>query len=128
MENVPRKPPAPFPMSLCNPDVPEAFVNNVTCSGAAISAAIQTNSTGSFVNLHVSTQTADYKGFTILKSYDPPQCTSLCTQICANPGSVTNIKCVAWGSPVTRDSATIAGQTRASFQVVVADSDGYNKI
>ncbi|KAI7268903.1 hypothetical protein KC345_g7600 [Hortaea werneckii] len=44
---------------------------------------------------------------------------------CPNPTSTTNIKCVFWGGPVTKDNALNTGQYRNQFQVVIAGSNGY---
>ncbi|KAI6819121.1 hypothetical protein KC340_g13678 [Hortaea werneckii] len=44
---------------------------------------------------------------------------------CPNPASTTNIKCVFWGGPVTKDNALNAGHYRNQFQVVIARSNGY---
>jgi len=44
-----------------------------------------------------------------------------------NPPSLTNIKCVFWGTPHTYKTATNEGQWRVDFQVVIAGSNGYAK-
>lgn len=44
---------------------------------------------------------------------------------CPDPPSVTNIKCVAWGGPVSQANANNKGQYREQFQVVIAGSNGY---
>jgi hypothetical protein len=89
-------------------------------------------------------------GYTNLNKYDTNQCASLCTQqtgcvafnlyferdptldpnadSCPNPPSLTNIKCVFWGVPVSSATATNGGQYRDSFHVVIAGSNGYNAI
>lgn len=41
-------------------------------------------------------------------------------QSCPNPPFLTNIKCVFWGVPVSKATATNDGQYRDSFQVVIA--------
>jgi hypothetical protein len=86
-------------------------------------------------------------GYTLLDSYDTQACASKCDSIvgcqainvaferapavdpdyttCTNPSSTTLIKCVFWGSPVTKENAVNNGQWRADFQVVVAGSNGY---
>lgn len=47
------------------------------------------------------------------------------TTNCPNPSSVTMIKCVFWGGPVTTANANNVGQYRANFQVIIAGSNGY---
>jgi hypothetical protein len=44
---------------------------------------------------------------------------------CSNPASVTVIKCVYWGGPVSQDSAVNKGQMRGGFTVAIAGSNGY---
>ncbi|TKA69522.1 hypothetical protein B0A49_07182 [Cryomyces minteri] len=46
---------------------------------------------------------------------------------CDNPSSITNYKCTLWGSGVDAAAAVNAGQTRASFVVVITGSNGYAK-
>lgn len=88
-------------------------------------------------------------GYTTLQSYDVNTCANKCNAIngcvainiyferdpsvdpgsgssgCANPSSTTNIKCVFWGGPVSKDNALNAGQFRNQFQVVITGSNGY---
>jgi hypothetical protein len=81
-------------------------------------------------------------GYTTLNKYDTLQCASLCNkrtgcvafnlyferdptldanaQSCPNPPSLTNIKCVFWGAPISDKTATNDGQYRDSFHVVIA--------
>ena len=47
------------------------------------------------------------------------------TDACDNPPSITVVKCVYYGGPVTANSATNVGQWRNDFQVVIAGSNGY---
>ncbi|KAL2062072.1 hypothetical protein VTL71DRAFT_6338 [Oculimacula yallundae] len=131
------------------PDTANAFRNNPIFTAAAISGFAPTNYTRSFVNLQGSSQVANYLGNTLLTSYSPAQCGSFCSQTagcvafntfferdpsmdpnavgCPNPSSVTNIKCVLWGNKIDSTTATNVGQNRASFQVVIAGSNGYNR-
>lgn len=44
---------------------------------------------------------------------------------CEDPASVTMIKCVFWGGPVSTENALNSGQYRDNFQVVIAGSNGY---
>ncbi|KAI4715907.1 hypothetical protein E4T48_07913 [Aureobasidium sp. EXF-10727] len=87
-----------------------------------------------------------YLGYRNLKSYDSQACADICTGTlgcmafniyierdpsvdpgtgCRNPSSVIYAKCALWGSPLSSDSATNTGQTRADFQVVIAGSNAY---
>lgn len=45
--------------------------------------------------------------------------------VCVDPSSVTVIKCVFWGEPITASTATNTGYRRDNFQVVIAGSNGY---
>ncbi|PVH75690.1 hypothetical protein DL98DRAFT_498038 [Cadophora sp. DSE1049] len=131
------------------PDTPTAFQNSATFSGLSTSATTPTNYTRAFVNRNAATQGTRYMGSTLLTTYAPSQCASFCSQTtgcaafnlyferdpsldpnrvgCPNPTSVTNIKCILWGNAVSNETATNAGQSRNSFQVVVAGSNGYNR-
>lgn len=44
---------------------------------------------------------------------------------CPNPASLTQIKCVFWGGPVTTSNTKNPGRMWASFQTVIAGSNGY---
>ena len=46
---------------------------------------------------------------------------------CPNPASTTIIKCVFWGSPVSKDNTKNSGYTDNSFVVAIAGSNGYVK-
>ncbi|OBW63524.1 MAG: Uncharacterized protein AUREO_064100 [Aureobasidium pullulans] len=100
-----------------------------------------------FVNQQASNNAFGYMGFSSLDTYDVATCASRCTAMngcvsiniyferdpsvdpndasCSNPASVTMIKCVYWGGPVSQDNAVNTGQTRGSFSVVIAGSNGY---
>jgi len=47
---------------------------------------------------------------------------------CPNPASITNYKCVLWGSEVDESVATNYGDWREDFEVVITGSNGYNLI
>ena len=49
------------------------------------------------------------------------------TEDCTNPPSITVIKCVYWGLPVTGDSTTNVGDWDYDFHVSIAGSNGYVK-
>ncbi|KAI6714756.1 hypothetical protein JHW43_002724 [Diplocarpon mali] len=125
-----------------SPDTPAAFRASPLFTAAAVSAETPTNFTSVFTTINNSTQQTKYMGSTLLSTYDAAQCASLCQQTtgcagfnlyferdpskdpnsvrCPNPASVTNIKCVVWGVPLTAEGATNSGQRRAGFKVVIA--------
>lgn len=89
---------------------------------------------------------ADYRGYTLLDSYDPAACAQSCSSHfdcqafnilferdpsvgpgpgCDNPSSVTYIKCVLWAGPVSTDNAVNVGFTNDQFEVLITGSNGY---
>ncbi len=106
--------------------------------------------TVAFKNLSASLTASNYMGLYTLTSYDTLTCASKCDQAsgctafnvylerdptvdanqqkCPNPPSTTNYKCTLWGAPVCSEEATNSGQYRDSFHVVIAGSNGYNKV
>ncbi|KAG9734145.1 hypothetical protein KCU73_g10856, partial [Aureobasidium melanogenum] len=111
-------------------------------SAAAPAGYVQT-----FKNLNASSSAYGYLGFSNLQSYSPQTCALKCNAIkgcmginlyferdpkytpdktlCPNPASLTQIKCVYWGGPVTTDTTNNPGRTWVQFSVVVAGSNGY---
>ncbi|KAK5123636.1 hypothetical protein LTR85_002674 [Meristemomyces frigidus] len=128
-------------------DTPSAFVSNAAFASVASAAATPTGYDQTFVNLAASNNAYGYMGYTTLQTYDTQSCATKCDKMngcmavnvyferdpsvnpdnadCANPSSVTMIKCVFWGGPVSSANANNAGQWRDSFQVVIAGSNGY---
>ncbi|KAK2624126.1 hypothetical protein QTJ16_006760 [Diplocarpon rosae] len=124
------------------PDTPKMFRAYPVFTAAAVYASVLTKFTSVFTSINNSTQQTNYLGSTLLNDYDATQCGSFCEQTtgcagfnlfferdpsqdpnpvnCPNPASVTNIKCVAWGVPLTAAGATNSGQKRADFQVAIA--------
>ncbi|KAF6234104.1 hypothetical protein HO173_007523 [Letharia columbiana] len=133
-----------------NPDTAEAFLANQVYSNAASSAVTPPGYAQSFVNLQAATTTSNYLTYYDLQSYDPSVCKAKCDAVtgctafnlyferdpsvlpdasaCPNPSSFTNVKCSLWGTALTSATATNSGQYRASFHVVIAGSNGYNKL
>lgn len=131
-----------------------SFLNYAPFSAAAnkyaASANVPQGYTLAFSNLQSSSQTASYLGYTTLDRYDPVLCQEYCDSLdkcvafniyferdpsvspnsanCPNPSSVTNIKCVRWGVQIQAATATNNGENRDGFHVVIAGSNGYNKI
>ncbi|THX48054.1 hypothetical protein D6D06_09315 [Aureobasidium pullulans] len=123
------------------------FLANNYYSSVASAAPTPTGYNMAFVNQQASNNAFGYMGFSSLDTYDVATCASRCTAMngcvsiniyferdpsvdpndasCSNPPSVTMIKCVYWGGPVSQDNAVNTGQTRGSFSVVIAGSNGY---
>ncbi|PNS20160.1 hypothetical protein CAC42_5610 [Sphaceloma murrayae] len=132
---------------VSSPDTPAQFLADPVFSAAAAAAPVPAGYTKIFENLNASSQAYGYLGYSTLKSYDTATCAAKCTKIkgcmafnlyferdpslnpdspdCANPPSVTQIKCVFWGGPVTKWNALNKGQFRRQFQVVITGSNGY---
>ncbi|KAI7355674.1 glycoside hydrolase [Hortaea werneckii] len=129
-----------------SPDTASKFQNNPAFASAAAGALPPSGYSQTFSNLQASNNAYGYMGYTTLQSYNPQQCASKCNAItgcvainiyferdptvepaagCPNPASTTNIKCVFWGGPVTKENALNTGQYRNQFQVVIAGSNGY---
>ncbi|TGO20685.1 hypothetical protein BPAE_0274g00050 [Botrytis paeoniae] len=127
-------------------DSPSDFLANPVFSDAASAASTPAGYTQSFQNLKASNKAYGYMGFTTLENYDSELCASKCSAIngcmafnlyferdpsvepgasCEDPPSVTMIKCVFWGGPVSTENAVNSGQYRDNFQVVIAGSNGY---
>ncbi|KAF2225313.1 hypothetical protein BDZ85DRAFT_165055, partial [Elsinoe ampelina] len=127
-------------------DTPAAFTDSPAFSSVAINAPTPTGYVQRFKNLKASNNAYGYMGFTTLDKYDTNACAKKCSSIkgcssfniyferdpsvdpapaCANPKSVTMIKCVFWGSSVNTENAVNFGQWRNQFQVVIAGSNGY---
>ncbi|KAF4549282.1 Hypothetical protein D9617_22g066270 [Elsinoe fawcettii] len=127
-------------------DTPTAFTNNAAFSSLAVNAPVPTGYIQRFTNLKASNNAYGYMGFTTLDTYDTKLCAKKCSAIkgcsafniyferapsvdpapaCANPKSVTLIKCVYWGSTINTENAVNSGQWRNQFQVVIAGSNGY---
>ncbi|KAF4637064.1 hypothetical protein G7Y89_g1024 [Cudoniella acicularis] len=141
-------------LTLNSPDDSDtSFLNyapfKVASSAAATQSGIPQGYSLAFSNLQASSQTVSYLSLKILSKYDPIVCASYCDQLdgcvalnlyferdpslnpnatsCANPKSLTNIKCVRWGVQITPDTAINDGQWGDNFHVVIAGSNGYNK-
>ncbi|KAH0536583.1 hypothetical protein FGG08_006567 [Glutinoglossum americanum] len=133
------------------PDSPEAFLASSDIASTAGSAATPASYSQSFSNLNGSISSLGYMGLYTLTSYDVALCASKCNNAypcqafniyferdptvnpsygsaCPNPPSLTNIKCTLWGYPVYAETAKNTGQWRSQFQVVIAGSNGYNRV
>ncbi|KAG9653644.1 glycoside hydrolase, partial [Aureobasidium melanogenum] len=127
-------------------DTVAAFTANAAFAAAASSAPTPSGYSNTFTNLNASNNAYGYMGYTTLNSYDTNLCASKCNAIngcmsfnlyferdpsvdpgtgCSNPSSVTMIKCVFWGGPVSSSNANNYGQWRNQFQVAIAGSNGY---
>ncbi|KAL8915223.1 MAG: hypothetical protein Q9171_000342 [Xanthocarpia ochracea] len=134
---------------VSSPDTPEAFLSNPAYPALAENAPTPDGYSVVMQNAFASLSASNYMGLRTLKSYDTLGCASLCDQApgcqafnmyierdpslapnvdsCPNPPSITNFKCTLWGAAVSAAQATNKGQWRASFQVVIAGSNAYNK-
>ncbi|KAI5272739.1 hypothetical protein E4T47_04101 [Aureobasidium subglaciale] len=127
-------------------DTASAFAVNSAFAAAASAAPVPSGYSNTFTNLNASNNAYGYMGYTTLSSYDTEKCASKCNAIngcmsfnlyferdpsvepaatCTDPASVTMIKCVFWGGPVSQSNANNYGQYRNKFQVVIAGSNGY---
>ncbi|KAG9568413.1 hypothetical protein KCU71_g2119, partial [Aureobasidium melanogenum] len=124
-----------------------SFLANPVYANAANSAAAPAGYVQTFKNLNASSSAYGYLGFSNLQSYSPQTCATKCNAIkgcmginlyferdpkytpdktlCPNPASLTQIKCVYWGGPVTAANTNNPGRTWVQFSVVVAGSNGY---
>lgn len=123
------------------------FVTDSFYSDASINAQNPAGWVQFFRNINASSSASGYKGYTLLPSYDVQKCADKCSAIsgcnafniyferdpslapnkdyCPDPDAVVSVKCVFWGGAVTRLNANNFGQYRASFQVLIAGSNGY---
>ncbi|KAI4722340.1 hypothetical protein E4T48_01227 [Aureobasidium sp. EXF-10727] len=132
-----------------SPDTPAAFASNPDFASIASNAPVPTGYTNTFTNVNASNSAYGYLGFTTLSTFDTAKCAAKCDAIygclsfnlyferdpsvdpgsgasgCENPPSVTYIKCVFWGGPVSKSNANNYGQYRNQFQVLIAGSNGY---
>lgn len=129
-----------------SPDTASAFLSYADFASQASAAPVPSGYNLAFSNLAASSSAYGYMGYTTLQTYDTALCAKKCNAItgcsainiyferdptvepadaCQNPASTTNIKCVFWGGPVSKDNTKNAGQWRNKFQVVMAGSNGY---
>ncbi|KAI5203700.1 hypothetical protein E4T39_04003 [Aureobasidium subglaciale] len=128
------------------PTDPSAWATYAPFSAAASAGATPSGYTNEFTNLAASNNAYGYLGFTTLQSYDVNTCSKKCDAIfgcmsfnlyferdpslepgagCTDPAPVTVIKCVFWGGPINKGNAVNTGETRSSFKVLIAGSNGY---
>ncbi|KAF2683858.1 hypothetical protein K458DRAFT_43222 [Lentithecium fluviatile CBS 122367] len=129
-----------------SPDNSYAFLQSKELAAFANDAPTPSNYTQSFKNLNASSTADNYLGYITLDSYDTNICASNCTAKdecqainifferdptldvgteCPNPPSTTMIKCVFWGSAVTKKNTNNGGYMNKAFVVAVAGSNGY---
>ncbi|KAL8845901.1 MAG: hypothetical protein Q9221_008968 [Calogaya cf. arnoldii] len=135
---------------VSEPDTPDAFSSNPAYTALAENSPTPDGYSNIMLNAAASLSASKYMGLRTLKSYDTLGCASLCDQApgcqafnmyverdpsldpnivsCPNPPSITSFKCTLWGATVSAAQATNKGQWRASFQVVIAGSNAYNKV
>lgn len=150
-DNAKRTACAPQPTGVAayavgSPDTASAFAAAASFSSIASAASTPSGYSNTFVNLNASNSAYGYLGYTTLSTYDTNSCATKCNAIngcmsfnlyferdpsvdpgsgCTDPASVTMIKCVFWGGPVSSSNANNYGQYRNQFQIVIAGSNGY---
>jgi len=67
------KPPEKLVLTFISPDTPDRFLKHPYFTAAAYSSPIPKGYSLNFTNLHASTSTSSYMGFTNLNSYDTKQ-------------------------------------------------------
>ncbi|KAL1625880.1 hypothetical protein SLS56_007119 [Neofusicoccum ribis] len=141
--------------SATSPDTAEAFLANgafsAAASGSSASAPAQYSKV--FTGLQGATQQAGYRGVYTLDSYSASDCAAHCNNdpwcmafnlyverdptirpdypeqgVCSDPASTAIVKCTLYGYPISDTTATNTGQWQGGFHVVIAGSNGYNKI
>ncbi|KAL8973017.1 MAG: hypothetical protein Q9183_000224 [Haloplaca sp. 2 TL-2023] len=132
-----------------DPDTAAAFRASQELQESSSNAPVPDGYSLSFAGAQGSLSASKYMGLSTLKAYDTLDCASLCDRAvgcqafnlyierdptvspnandCPNPASTTNYKCTLWGAPVVGEQATNKGQWRASFEVAITASNGYNK-
>ncbi|MCJ1476319.1 hypothetical protein MMC13_004985 [Lambiella insularis] len=134
---------------VSNPDSPAGFQADQDYSTIALNAPVPVGYTQSFSNLAGSISENGYLGLYTLTKFDTIKCQELCdaaagcvainmyierdpsvnpAAACPNPTSTINFKCTLWGNQVSSTAATNTGQWRTQYQVLIAGSNGYNKI
>ncbi|KAG2163358.1 hypothetical protein VTO58DRAFT_110759 [Aureobasidium pullulans] len=135
------------PVTTNPKDDATSFAANPVYANAANSAAVPSGYVQTFKNLNASSSAYGYMGFTNLKEYNPQTCATKCNAIkgcmginiyferdpkntpdktaCPNPASLTQIRCVYWGGPVTAGNTNNYGRKWEQFSVVFAGSNGY---
>jgi hypothetical protein len=128
------------PANYSSPDDPQTFKDfpefAAKANFYAQPANVPQGYSLAFSNLKASNSILPYLGFKNLDTYDPIACQVYCDQqdgctafniyyerdptvdpndaSCENPASLTNIKCVRWGAPVSAATAVNNGQTRGT--------------
>lgn len=129
------------------PDNAAAFRSDSYYANAANAAKTPIGFNSVFTNTGASPNADQYLGYTLMDTYDVQTCANKCNAItgcksfnvyferdpsvdpndasCLNPPSVTNIKCVWWGSTISTQNNVNTGQYRGQFEVAIVGSNGY---
>ncbi|CAD0054829.1 unnamed protein product [Aureobasidium pullulans] len=110
------------PVTTNPKDDAASFAANPVYANAANSAAVPSGYVQTFKNLNASSSAYGYMGYTNLKE-DPKNTPD--KTACPNPASLTQIRCVYWGGPVTAGNTNNYGRKWEQFSVVFAGSNGY---
>ncbi|KAL1301934.1 hypothetical protein AAFC00_002393 [Neodothiora populina] len=139
-------------------DTAAAFTAYSGFRKAAVTASYPSGYLISFSGNTKAVSFANYMTYFTLTSYNPQTCADYCSNTygctsfnifferspslnpaaaCPNPPSISTVKCSLFSSRVSEQVATNAGQWRGpfsganvaqNFQVVIAGSNGYNKV
>lgn len=116
----------------------------------AANAVTPSNYIRHFQNYDGASQGSGFLTSSFLGQYDPAQCAAICdstskcvsfniyferdptllpdNKCCPNPASMTTIKCGLWGNSISSQVSNDKGSLVSNFTVMVAGSNGYNKI
>jgi hypothetical protein len=125
------------------PDSASAFLSYASFASAASSAPTPSGYINVFTNKQASNNACGYLGFTTLQKYDTSVCAQKCSKIagcqsfniyferdpsknpdapsCSDPPSLTQIKCVFWGSqiPMPTQRTPVSGATNSRLSLLV---------
>lgn len=126
-----------------------AFDRSTTLRDISLNATTPEDYTNAFFAQIGSVITSQYLGYSELKSYDTKKCAAKCDKIdecmainiyfertptiylaeeCPDAPSMTVIKCVFWGKEIRRNDIFNWGRKDWEFDIVMAGSNGYNKL
>ncbi|KAI7264323.1 hypothetical protein KC345_g8861 [Hortaea werneckii] len=132
-----------------NPDTADAFLKNDVYNTSATSADTPDGYVTAFKNLNGATEMPSYMGYVRLDSYNTTACAAQCNSAsgcnafnifyqrtptlnpapgCPDPASGTVVTCSLYSSSIDAGSVTNKGQWREKFHVVIAASNGYNRV
>ncbi|THY30948.1 hypothetical protein D6D01_03050 [Aureobasidium pullulans] len=121
------------PVTSSPKDDAASFAANPVYANAANGAAVPSGYVQTFKNLNASSSAYGYMGrsnaikgcmgINVYFERDPKNTPDKAA--CPNPASLTQIRCVYWGGPVTAGNTNNYGRKWEQFSVVFAGSNGY---